>query len=39
MSFVACSADVLDNITFQIAKLLVSNEIPYLNLATLVVGW
>jgi len=39
MSFVTCSADVLDNIAFQVAKLLVSNEIPYLNLATLVVGW
>jgi len=39
MGFVPCSADVLDNITFQVAELLVSNKIPYLNLAALVVGW
>ena len=35
--FLACTADVLDYVPFEVAKLLVNNEVPYFDGTLLVV--
>ena len=39
LGFLACSADVFDDVTRKEVKVLVNNEIPNLNLPLLVMGW
>jgi len=29
--FLACTADVLDDVPFEVAKLLINDEVPYLD--------
>jgi hypothetical protein len=39
VGFVACSANVFDDVTRKEVKVLVNNEVPNLNLSLLVMSW